>query len=125
MCLGSGGLLPGPNAIARYAGLRGRLRCTPWATRYRPLRGLAGSRALRTQGSRTRPRLHALARFAGLRVACVAHPGLADSPKATRNRPLRGRAAARLDDSKYAAEHPFPDHEEFIFEVSQPPRLML
>src|SRR5207247_2095012 len=44
---------------------------SPWATRCRPLRGLVSLRscivvALHTQGSRTRPGLHAVARCAGL-----------------------------------------------------------
>src|SRR5438128_5093976 len=47
---------------------------------------------LHTQGSRTRPGLHAYARFAGLRRCRVAYPGLADSPWATRLRPLCGLA---------------------------------
>src|SRR6185369_3125840 len=44
------------------------------------------------QGSRTRPGLHAVAReYAGSRRCCVAYPGLADSPWATRCRPrVRG-----------------------------------
>jgi len=90
---------------------------SPWATCCRPLRGLAvptcciprarglalgymlspaararGADVLRTQGSRTRPGLHAVARCAGSRRRCVAYPGLADSPWATCCRPLRGLA---------------------------------
>jgi hypothetical protein len=82
----------------------------------RPLRGLASLLQFRTQGSRTRPGLHAVARFAGLasllqfrtqgsrtrlgymlspaslglRRCCVSYPGFADSPWATCCRPLRG-----------------------------------
>src|SRR6185295_17356376 len=40
---------------------------SPWATCCRPLRGLALLRLLRTQGSRTRPGLYAVARYAGSR----------------------------------------------------------
>src|SRR6185436_11552281 len=79
---------------------------SPWATCCRPLRGLVLLRLLRTQGSRTRPGLHAVARYAGScsSAYCVprarglaqgymlspatrarappltAYPGLADSP---------------------------------------------
>jgi hypothetical protein len=47
---------------------------------------------LHTQGSRTRPGLHAVARCAGLRRCRVAYPELADSHWATRCRPRRGLA---------------------------------
>ncbi len=76
----------GLHAVARCASLR---RCrvaypgladSHWATLCRPLRGLATLSRLRTQGSRTRPGLHAVARCAGLRRCRVAYPGLADSP---------------------------------------------
>src|SRR5437660_8325684 len=58
-----------------------------------PLRGLVDC-VLRTQGSRIRPRLHAVARSraGSLRVA---YPGLEDSPWATRCRPLTGWFIAR------------------------------
>jgi hypothetical protein len=60
---------PGLHAVARYAGLH--------------------CRALLTQGSRIRPGLHAVARY-GLALSRLAYPGLADSPWATRCRPLCG-----------------------------------
>src|SRR5262249_56341007 len=94
---------------------------SPWATRCRPrVRGLVCSRravpkarglalgymlspastrarvfaSCGTQGSRTRPGLHAVAReYAGSYVRVVRYPGLADSPWATRCRP---RVRARL-----------------------------
>jgi hypothetical protein len=67
---------PGLHAAAReYAGSCGcvvaypRLADSPWATRCRPLtraRGLSCYLARTTQGSRTRPGLHAVARLRGL-----------------------------------------------------------
>src|SRR5258708_836900 len=43
-----------------------------------------------TQGSRTRPGLHAVAHYVGSSFFSDADPGLADSPWATCCRPLRG-----------------------------------
>ncbi len=60
---------------------------SPWATRCRPAARAASSRRLGSQGSRTRPGLHAVARCAGCLVVAFAFPGLADSPWATRCRP--------------------------------------
>src|SRR5689334_4318797 len=52
--------------------------------------------SLRTQGSRTRPGLHAVAReYAGFYGYLAAYPGLADSPWVTRRRP-RVRGLLRL-----------------------------
>src|SRR6185295_9143112 len=70
----------------------------------RPLRGLAGLRsALPTQGSRTRPGLHAVARFAGcplrrlVTVVLNAARAYASHPQATR-RSVPIEAATRAQD---------------------------
>src|SRR6185295_1961773 len=120
LCRPLRGLAP---LIARVPRARGlavgyTLSPTPWAGARsllrrqtifcRPLRGLAWPVATLTQGSRTRPGLHAFAHSVGWGAlsatssnhllspatrACVAgrylNPGLADSPWATRFRPLR------------------------------------
>jgi hypothetical protein len=85
---------PGLHAVARYAGLHCRALLTQ-GSRTRPglhaVARYAGlhCRALLTQGSRIRPGLHAVARY-GLALSRLAYPGLADSPWATRCRPLCG-----------------------------------
>jgi hypothetical protein len=135
-CAGSGArslLLPRPRGLALgytlapAARARARDRCcyprladSPWATRWRPLRGLGRAIVVATQGSRTRLGLHTGARCAGsgarslllprarglalgytlapaararVRDRCC-YPGLADSPWPTHWRPLRGLGRA-------------------------------
>jgi len=84
---------PGLHAVARWRELAMARVAVPRA------RGLAlgymlspagaGSRCARrgSQGSRTRPGLHAVARWRGLAMGASRFPGLADSPWATRCRP--------------------------------------
>src|SRR2546430_390239 len=111
------GYTPTPTAWAQllFSPTTPRLADSPWATRRRPLRGLnccfrllpQGSRtrlglpaAARcvgsslfspaTQGSRTRLGLHAAAHCVDSSLFSHATPRLADSPWATRRRPLRG-----------------------------------
>ena len=94
LCRPLRGLAPSHRCIPRARGLARGYMLSP-AARACGFAQTEEVAIVRTQGSRTRPGLHAVARRAGLRRRIVVSPGLADSPWATCCRPLRGLAALR------------------------------